>query len=78
MVADTLSVRGKSHSSSNRWTTVDFPAPEGPEMMINLPNACVIITTARPSLHVLDEFAHLLNNRLDGHDIMGHGCIVGF
>lgn len=35
MVAETLIRSGNLHSSSNLRVTVDFPAPLGPEMMIN-------------------------------------------
>ena len=37
MVAETLSANGNGHSANNWRTTVDFPAPDGPEMMTSLP-----------------------------------------
>ena len=45
-MADTLNIKGREHSRNNWSTTVDFPAPDGPEIIISLPGRCSLSTVS--------------------------------
>src|SRR5690606_34168332 len=78
-----LVASGNGHSCSSRRTTVDLPAPLGPETMINWPRAVSLLLMVPTSklhtddlLKVLYQLPHSLHSALDLHDQRCDLCVA--
>ncbi len=84
VVAETLSCRGSPQASSKLRTTVDFPAPLGPERMISRPVEVAEAVFDEPcgeiclSFKVLNQLTHSLNGALNFDNMTGDLSVVGF
>lgn len=90
-MAETLICNGKSQRFNSRATTVDFPDPDGPEIMTSCPRF-IEVPISRGHLrantndchgtnqlfNILNDFADLFDKRLDLDDTFGNRRIIGF
>jgi hypothetical protein len=72
VVAETLNSKGSGQVSISFDTIVDFPDPDGPEMMINRP--CF---ASWASFDILNKLPDLLDDRLDRYDSVGDRRVIG-
>ena len=81
VVADVLSSSGRSQVAKSSVRTVDFPTPDGPETMINLPFVESMSTSAQRHFqslfHILDHLSHAFDNGFEFNHIPGNNQVTG-
>ena len=79
-MAETLSFNGNGHSEIKLETTVDLPTPDGPEMIIKLPDGVISSRAIQVGelLSILNHLADPLDDRLHFNNVVGDLSVIRF